>query len=288
MSYMNIDNLYKATDILLFRECYAMEKIHGTSAHITFKNGQINFFSGGCKHDAFIMLFDSETLLAKYNEKAIPAERSATIYGEAYGGSLMKMRDTYGDKLRFVAFEVKIGDSWLAVPQAEEFARSLGLDFVHYVKVATDLSSLDAQRDAQSFQAVKNGMGEGKPREGIVLRPLIEVTKNNGERIIAKHKADKFKETATPHKVGENLKVISDAKAIAQEWVTLERLRHVLDNFPQPYTIEITGKVLIAMNADIAREAKGEIAMTTEALKEINRATALMYKDFLKKEISNV
>lgn len=284
MSYMNIDNLYKATDILLFKECYAMEKIHGTSAHLTFKNGDINFFSGGCKHDAFIMLFNADALLAKYNEKAIPPERSVTVYGEAYGGSLMKMRDTYGDRLRFVAFEVKIGDSWLAVPQAESFALSLGLGFVHYTKVSTDLPTLDAQRDAPSVQAIRNGMVGDKPREGIVLRPLIEVVKNNKERIIAKHKAEKFKETTTSHKVGDNLKVIADAKAIAQEWVTLERLNHVLDAFPKPPTIEMTGKILIAMNADIAREAKGEIVMSTEALKEINRSTALMYKEYLKTE----
>jgi hypothetical protein len=282
MSYMNIDNLYKNTDILQFRECYAIEKIHGTSAHITFKNGQINFFAGGCKHDAFIMLFDTNELLNKYNAKAITLERSVTIYGEAYGGSLQKMRETYGDSLRFVAFEVKIGDSWLSVPQAEEFTRSLGLDFVPYVKCSTDLKELDAQRDSFSIQAVKNGMGEGHLREGIVLRPLIEVTKNNGERIIAKHKADKFKETSTVHKVGEKLEVIADAKKIANEWVTLERLNHVLDTFAKPHTIEITGKVLIAMNADIAREAQGEIVMSLEALKEINRSTALMYKAYIK------
>jgi hypothetical protein len=32
MAYLHIENLYKARDIMLFRECYAMEKIHGTSA----------------------------------------------------------------------------------------------------------------------------------------------------------------------------------------------------------------------------------------------------------------
>jgi hypothetical protein len=29
MGYLHIDNLYKNVDILLFKECYAMEKIHG-------------------------------------------------------------------------------------------------------------------------------------------------------------------------------------------------------------------------------------------------------------------
>lgn len=28
MGYLHIDNLYKAQEILLFRTCYALEKIH--------------------------------------------------------------------------------------------------------------------------------------------------------------------------------------------------------------------------------------------------------------------
>ena len=32
MGYLHIENLYKAQDILLFRECYALEKVHGTAA----------------------------------------------------------------------------------------------------------------------------------------------------------------------------------------------------------------------------------------------------------------
>ncbi len=34
MGYLHIDNLYKNQTIRLFRECYALEKVHGTSAHV--------------------------------------------------------------------------------------------------------------------------------------------------------------------------------------------------------------------------------------------------------------
>ena len=36
MGYRHIDNLYKDQRILLFRECFALEKIHGTSAHVSW------------------------------------------------------------------------------------------------------------------------------------------------------------------------------------------------------------------------------------------------------------
>ena len=37
MAYHHIDNLYRNQDVLLFKEVYALEKIHGTSAHVSFK-----------------------------------------------------------------------------------------------------------------------------------------------------------------------------------------------------------------------------------------------------------
>jgi len=31
----------------MMKEVYALEKIHGSSSHITFKSGRITFFAGG-------------------------------------------------------------------------------------------------------------------------------------------------------------------------------------------------------------------------------------------------
>ena len=58
MGYLHIRNLYQDQDILLFKECYALEKIHGTSAHIAW-DGELKFFAGGCNHDRFCALFNS-------------------------------------------------------------------------------------------------------------------------------------------------------------------------------------------------------------------------------------
>ncbi len=47
MGYRKIPNLYKDADILLFKDCFASEKVHGTSAHVSWKDGKVNFFAGG-------------------------------------------------------------------------------------------------------------------------------------------------------------------------------------------------------------------------------------------------
>ena len=280
MAYMHIDNLYKARDIMMFKECYAMEKIHGTSSHIGWKDEKIFFFSGGCEHLNFMALFDQEALSEGFEKLK---HKSVIVYGEAYGGKLQGMKGTYGDKLRFVAFEVKIGEHWLDVPRAESIARGLGLDFVHWKQTSTDLESLDNERDADSVQAIKNGIGEGKKREGIVLRPLVELKYNNGGRIVAKYKRDDFQETKTPRSVKQqDLEVLVAAKAIADEWVTDMRLSHVLDKFRKPWDITQTGEVIKTMIEDVERESDGEIVKSKSARAVMGRKTAIMFKNLLK------
>ena len=227
MGYLHIENLFSNQDILLFKECYAMEKIHGSSAHITLKDNQIRFSSGGESHDRFVKIFSADL-----KEKMELYGYGVVVYGEVYGSKCQGMSDTYGKDLKFVVFDIEVSGVWLPVLEAEAMAKNLGLEFVYYEKVSTDLSALDAQRDADSVQAVRNGMGTGHKREGVVLRPLIEVIRADGSRVICKHKRDDFRETATPRVVGAAPEVLSEANAIATEWVTTTRLQHVLDKIP--------------------------------------------------------
>jgi hypothetical protein len=316
MGYAHIENLYKNQWILLFKECYALEKIHGTSAHIHFNppvtptsTGRLTFFAGGESHNKFLSLFNEAELLKAFNNLGIPCDKSVTVYGEAYGGKCQGMSHTYGPNLKFIVFDVQIGDCWLNVPDAEQVAKKLGLEFVHYIKVSlakatinglgiliveTSLSGVDQQRDACSVQSVRNGVttaedymaGKGKKREGVVLRPLIELTMNNGERVICKHKGEEFKETATPRPVVDpsKLKMLEDANAIANEWVTATRLQHVIDKIPG-HCMEKMREIISAMTEDVLREAKGEIVESDAVKKAISKKTVEMYKNFLKSQM---
>lgn len=280
MGYMHIENLYRpaAQNILLFREVYALEKVHGTSAHVAWNGSEVRFSSGGEKHERFAALFDAGKLAAAFRGMG---HLSVVVYGEAYGGSQQGQSWRYGKSLRFVAFDVKIGDTWLAVPSAHQLAtETLGLEFVHFAKVSTDLVTLDAERDAPSEQARRNGVEGDQPREGVVLRPPFECRLNNGERIIAKHKRDEERETKTPRPVVDpaKLAVLTEAEAIAEEWVTPTRLRHVLDKMPGGVGMEATRDVIAAMTEDVLREGAGEFADSRDARAAIGRRTAQIFK----------
>lgn len=268
MGYLHIENLYKAADIL---GCFALEKIHGTSAHVSYKKGVLSFYAGGCAHASFVKLFDVPALEAACAAK-FTAEDEAVVYGEAFGGSMQGMSETYGKELRFLAFDVHFNDCWLTVPAAKGFAGELGIDFVPYRGGPLTLEWLDGQRDLDSEVAVV----PGKRREGIVIRPIRELTHKDGRRWIYKHKIAQFGETKTPRVVdAATLTVLADADAVAEEWVTPMRLEHVLQKTPFESDAD-TIKVIRAMQEDVKREGEGEIVWSKAVEKAIGKATAAL------------
>ena len=286
MGYLSIPNLYRpeAQAILEFKRLFATEKIHGTSASVIWKDGKLSFFSGGESHGRFVTLFDAAKLEALFTEKFGP-DTPVTIYGEAYGGKQQGMSGTYGKELRFVAFDVKIGDSWLAVPKACALVESMGLEFVSWKEIPSDLTSIDLERDRFSEQARRNGVEGDHIREGVVLRPPFEVTLNNGERLIAKHKRAEFSERTSKHPGlldPAKIAVLEEAEAISAEWVTPMRLEHVLDHLKaalgRDVMIQDMPKVIAAMTEDVLREAAGEIVESKDAKKAIGHKTVKLFK----------
>ena len=280
MGYRKIPNLYNNTDILMFRECYALEKLHGTSSHVKWNDGELTFYAGGCKHTTFVSLFDEEKLKELFLELG---HDKVTVYGEQYGGKQQGMSLTYGKEPKFAAFEVKIEDTWLNVPNADDVTQKLGLEFVYYAKIKTDPEAIDAERDADSEQAIRNGVGPGKKREGVVLRPLIEFRDNRGNRVMAKHKRDEFRETATPRKVGDPKQKLEGEKA-SLEWVTDMRMRHVVDKmFAEVGKLgpEQTGTVIKAMLDDIEKEGGGEVIMNKATRRAVSKSAAQLYRKMM-------
>lgn len=284
MSYMHIENLLKAQEILLFKEAYAMEKIHGSSSKVSWRDGQVVLSPGGVSAVNFSKIFITLGLEGGFTRLG---HSTVVVYGEVYGAKTQGMKATYGVELKFIAFEVQIGACWLAVPDAEEVVKSLGLEFVHYVKVRATLEELDVQRLAPSEQAFRNGCAERdkpethKKREGIVLRPLIELTKNNGERVICKFKNEEFSERASKVDTTTDpakLQVLTEADDIADEFVTEQRLTHVLDKLGNPTDLSRIPEIIAAMLEDVEREGHGEVNMTKEARRAIGTRTGKMVK----------
>ena len=282
IGYLHIENVYRTNIIQLFHECYALEKLHGTSSNLKWKEGKVTYFSGGEKYANFITLFDETKLVEAF--KLHPALDEVTVFGEAYGGKQQGQSWRYGKELKFCAFDVKIGDHWLDVPSAERFVLGLGLEFVHYKKVPTDVASLDAERDAPSEQAKRNGCGDDKPREGVVLRPLIEMRTSAEKRVIVKHKRAEESELGKTPKAPlteEEQKAIAETNVVLDRFVTPLRLEHILDKLKvdgEDVPLERTGEVIRAMVEDVCREGEGEFIDTKNVRNAIGTRAVTLFK----------
>jgi hypothetical protein len=265
--------------------------VHGTSAHIQWSNDKLSFYSGGETHDNFVALFDQDKLTEYFGFKYEYTD-VIRVYGEAYGGKQQGMSKTYGPRLHFIVFDVNINGVWLDVPKAEEYALSMGLEFVPYEFIDSTEENINRERDRDSTVAIRRGMGDGHIREGVVLRPPFEVRMNNGERCMAKHKRDEFREHKTPRLLdADKQKLLDDAEAVADEWCVPMRLEHVIGALTKDGvepTMEDVPKVINQMIEDIYVEAKGEIVESKEVRKAIGTRTVKLFKQRLSKLLSQI
>lgn len=291
MGYMHIDSLYKCPQFFeLFAKVYALEKIHGTSAWIFYdaKTSTLKLHPGGEKIEHFKVLFDEEFLKTKLaNICLINQWDLIKVHGEAYGGKQQKMFNTYGPNLKFIVFDVyfesKGQTGFIDVPEAENIAMSLSLDFVHYYLIDNKPEIIEMESNKKSVQAIRNGMGSDKNREGVVVKPIVESTMPNGKRAIFKHKNAEFWEIQTRRPLGEKLKVVSEIDQIVLDWVTKQRYEHVKDRVLQQKETKNLEKgdirtFLNLMVEDVKRESEGEVIWTDNLERSIRQKTALMFK----------
>jgi hypothetical protein len=216
---------------------------------------------------------------------------SIKIHGEGYGGKQQGMSKTYGNDLKFIVFDIFVTDTnnssnFLDIPQAENIATQLGFEFVHYVKGPNTPEWIEEQANNESIQAIRNGMGHNKPREGIVIRPIFENCFPDETRAIVKHKNSEFWEIKSPRPLGEKIIVIEEADKIVDEWVTEQRFYHVIDRVLQnKHTKELEKRdikqIMELMIEDVQRESEGEIIWSDLVGKKIRRMTGIMIKKYI-------
>lgn len=292
MGYMHIDSLYKCPKFFeLFAEVYAMEKIHGTSAWVYYDatTSTIKFHPGGEIYDHFKALFDEEFVKKQLDHICATNKWNLVrIHGEAYGGKQQRMSHTYGPNLKFIVFDVYFESNeqkgYINVPEAESIAKLLNLEFVYYVRGSNNPEWIETQSNEESKQSIRNGMGPGKNREGVVVKPVIESNMPNGKRAIFKHKNAEFWEIKTRRPLGEKLKVVDQTNEIVNDWVTEQRYEHVKDRVLQQKTNKILDAkdiklFLDLMVEDVKRESEGEVVWSDELTRSIRQKTAIMFKN---------
>jgi len=302
MGYRKITNFQIGHPLLLFKEVFSLEKIHGSSSHISLALNDKGLWeakvsAGGIKHNDFILMLNTKY---KFSTKVMDKITVITagkdiktigLYGEGYGGRCQNMADVYGP-LNFIIFEVVKDGRWCGVEEAAFFANQIGMPFVYFEKGPATLEWLDSQKNRPSEQAKRNGMGDNQISEGIVIRPPMELHDDNDGRLIAKHRKEIFRETKSARSLTEEeVEALQDAKEIAEEWVVDHRLTHVLSALVAKGHTQLSMKdtllVIETMQEDVRVEAGDQIAWSEAAGKAIGRKTAELFKKRVKEGTTN-
>lgn len=178
------------------------------------------------------------------------------------------------------------------MPIASEIVKSLGLEFIPYSEIPSDLVSINAARDQPSRIAVRRGILEPQIAEGIVLRPPFEVRLNNGNRLIAKHKRAEFTERKSRADIDPDIRVkLNKADEIADEFILGERLEHVINQLisnreDKEASLKDTSEIIRLMWEDICREGEGEFVVDNDIRRACGTKTAKMFKERLRKNLN--
>ena len=170
------------------------EKVDGTNVRVKFDGNHITFAGKTDKAELYPGLVTglNNTFFHKSNvfydlfkphpEKGV----EVCFYGEGYGAKIQKGGDNYRPDQGFVLFDIRINGIWLKRSDVKAIGKLLAIDVVPIIGWGT-LPDM--------VQMVKTGFHSQWGKfwaEGIVARPVIELTDRLGRRVITKVKAKDF------------------------------------------------------------------------------------------------
>ena len=187
---------YSTPEIEYLKDCDWTweEKIDGTNIRVIWYGLSSRVSFGGKTDNAQLYsglvtrlqeLFTQDKMLTQFGCD------NATLYGEGCGPKIQKGGHLYFGRNEFVLFDVRVGNWWLKREDVDEIANNLGCRRAPVVLTGNLIAArMAAEVGFQSaFQADPVNL---KMAEGLVGRPLVELTARDGGRIITKIKTKDF------------------------------------------------------------------------------------------------
>lgn len=174
--------------VLAMCEWEFTEKVDGTNIRVVWDGDRFRFRGKTDRSEVPVQLATAldDLFLAKDGRFRDLFTGSVCLYGEGYGPKIQKGGGLYGDKPRFVLFDVRIGEVWLERHNVHDIGQRLGLDTVPVVGRGTLHEMVDLVRGG-----MQSAWGDFLA-EGVVARPAAGLQTRQGHRIITKLKTKDF------------------------------------------------------------------------------------------------
>lgn len=171
------------------------EKVDGTNIRVHWDGHTVTF--GGrtdnaqlpsslvyALNDKFLGLVNQEIFEQQFGLTPV------TLYGEGYGGGIQKGGGLYLSDAEkgFVLFDALINDKWSNRGYVEAIATAFNIPVVPVILEGTIQEAVDYVKNKPMSTIARSQ----RPSEGLIGRPMHELTDAWGNRIIVKIKVDDF------------------------------------------------------------------------------------------------
>ena len=166
---------------------YFTEKVDGTNIRVIWDGAKIEFRGRTDKATIPPFLLEKSEILFTTDKMRNVFDGPACLYGEGYGARIQKRGADYiPDGVDFVLFDVLIGDYWLRRNDLEDVADKLQIKVVPVVGIGSLYDAIEMAREGFTS---KWGPFTA---EGLVVKPLVQLLRRDGSRIIGKIKHRDF------------------------------------------------------------------------------------------------
>jgi len=166
---------------------YFTEKVDGTNIRVIWDGAKIEFRGRTDKAAIPPFLLEKLETLFTTDKMQNIFDDPACLYGEGYGARIQKCGADYiPDGVDFVLFDVLIGDYWLRRNDLEDVADKLQMEIVPVVGIGSLYDAIEMAREGFTS---KWGPFTA---EGLVVKPLVQLLRRDGSRIIGKIKHRDF------------------------------------------------------------------------------------------------
>ena len=192
-----IPNIIGATadvDGTEFEYDYVVE-VHGKTDNANMRSDEVELLQKIGDVEKLIEAFTYERPAPEYGEGAtdlVKPEVECIIFGETYGKGMQKPGGRYcKDHLKFICFDIKVGNTWLKRDAVEDICKKLSIDVVPYLGEMTLDEAIEKVKYGFLSQVSEDPTLEA---EGVVLRAPLGILDRMGRRIITKVKTADFRD----------------------------------------------------------------------------------------------
>lgn len=170
---------------------YSLE-VHGKTSAANMRPDEVELLNSLTTEEKLLEVFTQKKVSKDGICFSVVPESEIIIFGETYGKGMQKGGGRYcKDRLKFIAFDIRVGNTWLLRSAVLDICNQLEIEVVPLVGYMTLAEAIDYVRRGFPSDVAEDDTLEA---EGLVLKFPMNLLDRSGRRLITKIKTKDFRD----------------------------------------------------------------------------------------------